>query len=68
MIFEFIQWPVVFVAFCIGVSIVYITAPPPEFVVLSPTPERADKTVYEAAEGCYKYKPAEVPCEAKNRS
>lgn len=52
-----------FIAFAIGMLIVYVTTPVREVVYKYPTPENAGKVIYEDDSGnCYKYKAKEVKC------
>ena len=52
-----------FIAFCVGLFLVYITTPTPEIIIKYPTPETANSLIYEdAAENCYKYKATETTC------
>ena len=66
---ELIQWPVVFISFCIGIAIVYILQPEPDFVTFFPNPDRAAKTIYEHKEDetCYAYVPNKVSCHSENK-
>lgn len=58
-----------FVAFCIGLFLVYITTPTPELIVKYPTPETADSLIYtDMADNCYKYKATEAPCNKDAKS
>ena len=52
-----------FIAFAIGIFLVYITAPKKKIVIKWPTPENAGKLIYrDNSESCYKYKANEVDC------
>ena len=50
-------------AFFIGLTYTYLTAPTPKIVVKYPTPFNIKDTVYQDTNGvCYKYKIREVNC------
>lgn len=52
-----------FIAFFIGMFLVYIYAPPMRIIIQWPTPENAGKVVYRDTEDvCYKYNANEVDC------
>jgi hypothetical protein len=52
-----------FVAFFIGMFLVYITVPTPEVIIRYPTPHNAGKVVYkDSADVCYVYDSKEVGC------
>lgn len=52
-----------FVAFGIGILIVYISTPPPEVVLKFPSPYNAGKVLYkDKANSCYRYKAEDVAC------
>jgi hypothetical protein len=54
-----------FIAFAIGIFIVYIYNPPPRIVIKYPTPENSGKIIYkDEADVCYKYKAEKVDCPA----
>lgn len=52
-----------FIAFFIGVLLVYITSPTPEVILRYPTPNNAGHIVYkDHADMCYVYHAKQVPC------
>ena len=52
-----------FIAFFIGMFIVYITVPLPEIIIRYPTPHNAGKIIYkDSADICYVYDAREVTC------
>ena len=54
-----------FISLFIGLMMCYALTPPPKVVFKYPTPENADKTIYQdKSENCYKYVVDEVECPA----
>jgi hypothetical protein len=52
-----------FIAFAIGIFLVYIYSPAKKIIIKWPTPENIEKTVYkDHSDSCYKYKANEVSC------
>ena len=52
-----------FLAFALGLFMCYITKPTPQLVVKFPSPQNADKVVYNNGDdGCFKIKAEEVSC------
>jgi hypothetical protein len=52
-----------FIAFAVGIFLVYIYSPAKKIIIKWPTPENIEKTVYkDHSDSCYKYKANEVPC------
>lgn len=52
-----------FIAFCIGIFIVYISVPNPTIIYKYPTPDNVGKEIYKDDAGtCYSYSPIEVNC------
>lgn len=52
-----------FLAFAVGLFIVYIFNPPPNVVVKFPSPYNAGKVVYkDSSDSCYTYKAEKVSC------
>ncbi len=52
-----------FVAFGVGIMIVYISTPPPEIVLKFPSPYNAGQVLYrDKANSCYRYKAEDVAC------
>jgi len=52
-----------FIAFCIGMFMVYITVPLPEIIIRYPTPHNAGNIIYkDIADICYVYDAREVTC------
>lgn len=52
-----------FIAFAVGLFVVYITNPPPNIVVKFPTPYNAGKILYkDKSDNCYKYTATKVDC------
>lgn len=52
-----------FIAFCIGIFVVYISTPEPKVIFKYPTPDNVDKNVYkDHSDTCYKYEATEVKC------
>ena len=53
-----------FIAFCIGIFVVYISTPEPKVIYKYPTPDNVDKNIYkDQSDTCYKYEATEVKCE-----
>ncbi len=60
---DFIEPWYFFISFFIGLFFVYISTPTPEVIIKYPTPDKADKTIFEDdAENCYKFTANEVSC------
>ena len=60
---EYIEPLYFFLAFIIGLVIVYFIEPPHEIIIKYPTPDNAGKIVYkDDAEVCYLYEANEVKC------
>lgn len=60
---DYIDTRVFLIALTIGLFLVYITTPQPEVIVKYPTPENADKLVFEDdSDNCYKFTTSEVTC------
>ncbi|VVU95229.1 hypothetical protein CPAV1605_954 [seawater metagenome] len=56
-----------FVSLCIGIFLVYITAPKPRVVVKYPNLSNYKELTYVDDSGvCYKYEPVEVDCNKEN--
>lgn len=52
-----------FIAFSIGIFMVYISEPIPDIIIKYPTPENVNKIIYQdSADICYKYDKKEVSC------
>ncbi len=52
-----------FIAFAIGIFVVYIITPPPEIILKFPSPYNAGNVLYEdKAHNCYKYHADKVAC------
>ena len=52
-----------FIAFCIGIFVVYVSTPTPTIIFKYPNPVNADKNIYKDNAGiCYSYVPTEVNC------
>lgn len=52
-----------FIAFAVGIFLVYIYSPAKKIIIKWPTPENIEKTVYkDHSDSCYKYKANEVSC------
>lgn len=65
---DFIDPIAFFVSFAIAFFFYYILAPKKKIVIQYPTPENAEKIVYQTeTDTCYKYKAQEVTC-PKNKS
>ena len=65
--FEKLNFPVLLVSFCIGICIVYVTAPPPEVVLKFPSPYNTGDVIYtDKSNNCYKYKHDKVQCDANH--
>lgn len=57
------NWIAFFLAFSIGIVVVYLSTPPPQIVYKFPTPYNAGKVVYrDAMDTCYKFKVDKVTC------
>lgn len=59
-----IEWPVVFIAFSVGLAFVYIWMPTPNVIFIYPNPDNLDR-VYEDSDqkgACFKYDAKEVSC------
>lgn len=55
-----------FVAFFLGIFMVYITVPLPEVIIKYPTPHNSGKIIYkDSADTCYIYKATETSCPIK---
>ena len=60
---EYVNPLAFFVAFCLGIFIVYISVPDPTIVIKYPTPDNVETNVYkDMSDTCYKYKAKEVDC------
>ena len=54
-----------FIAFEVGIFLVYVFAPAKKIVIKWPTPDNVGKVVYkDHSDSCYKYKANEVSCPA----
>ena len=52
-----------FIAFCVGIFVVYVTIPEPTIIIKYPTPDNTENNVYkDMSDTCYKYKSKEVEC------
>ena len=59
------NWIAFFIAFAIGIVLVYISTPAPTVVYKFPTPYNAGKVVYrDDAQNCYKFAVDTVKCPA----
>ena len=57
------DWRVFAGAFCVGIIIVYLTAPPRKIIYRFPSPENVGVFTYTAEDGtCYKYGAERVKC------
>jgi hypothetical protein len=60
---DYIDVRAFFIAFGIGLLIVYINYKPRKIIIQWPTPENVNKLIYkDKDETCYKYKAQEVSC------
>lgn len=57
-----INFFVFLLSFCIGILVVYLTAPEPKVIVKYPSISDSHKTFYHDDSGCYNYIPREVKC------
>lgn len=57
------DWRVFAGAFCVGIILVYLTAPPRKIIYRFPSPENVGVFTYTADDGtCYKYGAERVKC------
>ena len=60
---DYIDVRAFFISLFIGIMITYVLAPPKKYVIAYPTPETADKKIYQDdANQCYKYESKEIQC------
>ncbi len=58
-----------FIAFFLGLFIIYVTSPLPKVIIKYPTLENANNTTYiDNNNVCYKYSPKEIKCPSKKSS
>jgi hypothetical protein len=63
MLSRFVDFRWFFIAFFVGIIIVYAMAPPHKIVYRFPSPQNADKIVYSHMDGsCYKFDATMVEC------
>ena len=51
-----------FVAFAIGMLVVYLTKPTPELIVKFPSPQNANNLVYKQDDTCFKFMASKEQC------
>ncbi len=68
MISEYFDPLYFFIAFAVGMLVVYITTPVPEVIYKYPTQENVGKVIYQDDVGnCYKYYSEEIKCPNNER-
>lgn len=61
--FDKLDWPVMFISFCVGLAFVYVFQKEQLVTVVWPSPSRAPVTAYETPDGkCYGYEAKKVSC------
>lgn len=67
MLNEYFNWKVFFLAFCIGILIVFVTAPQHDIIFKFPSPDNAGRFTYKNDQNgsCYKYFAKAVECDHK---
>ena len=60
---KLISVPIFIVSLCVGILMVYITAPKQDIVFVYPTPDNISKVQYkDNSDTCYEYKQNEIEC------
>ena len=65
---KFINTPIFIISLAIGLFLTYISSPPPDVIVVYPTPDNVDQLLYKDRNNtCYRYTANPIEC-PKNSS